>query len=146
MSSDNDDEPVGYGRPPKRHRFKPGQSGNPKGRPKGRRNTSTEFDEFLNQKHDVLVNGKRSKRTPISVALISTLKQAAAGNIKACELVLRIAADHEQRREIKEASKALSKGQKEVIRDLVDQLRMTSGVPEIEDEDRDATCKEDEDK
>ena len=26
---------VGYCRPPKAHRFKPGQSGNPKGRPKG---------------------------------------------------------------------------------------------------------------
>ena len=26
---------VGYGRPPKQHQFKPGQSGNPKGRPKG---------------------------------------------------------------------------------------------------------------
>lgn len=30
MSSD--DDKVGYGRPPKRHRFKKGQSGNPKGR------------------------------------------------------------------------------------------------------------------
>ena len=26
---------VGYGQPPKAHRFKPGQSGNPRGRPKG---------------------------------------------------------------------------------------------------------------
>jgi hypothetical protein len=26
---------VGYRRPPKQHQFKPGQSGNPKGRPKG---------------------------------------------------------------------------------------------------------------
>jgi hypothetical protein len=26
---------VGYGRPPRAHQFKPGQSGNPRGRPKG---------------------------------------------------------------------------------------------------------------
>ncbi len=31
-----DDGKIGYGRPPKHTRFKAGQSGNPKGRPKGR--------------------------------------------------------------------------------------------------------------
>ena len=30
---DNSDDPVGYGRPPTAHRFKKGQSGNPRGRP-----------------------------------------------------------------------------------------------------------------
>ena len=32
---------VGYGRPPSATRFQPGQSGNPKGRPKGTRNASS---------------------------------------------------------------------------------------------------------
>jgi hypothetical protein len=32
------DHDVGYGRPPKHSQFKPGQSGNPRGRPKGARN------------------------------------------------------------------------------------------------------------
>ena len=31
---------VGYGKPPAKTRFRPGQSGNPKGRPKGSKNKS----------------------------------------------------------------------------------------------------------
>lgn len=33
--SENDDADIGYGQPPTHSRFKPGQSGNPRGRPKG---------------------------------------------------------------------------------------------------------------
>ena len=39
------EEKVGYGRPPVRTRFKPGQSGNPRGRPKG----SKSIDQVLRQ-------------------------------------------------------------------------------------------------
>nr|WP_306262013.1 DUF5681 domain-containing protein [Pararhizobium sp. IMCC21322] len=35
---DNADYEVGYAKPPQSSRFKPGMSGNPKGRPKGARN------------------------------------------------------------------------------------------------------------
>ena len=41
---------VGYGKPPAHTQFKPGQSGNPKGRRKGPRNVRTVVEEALNQR------------------------------------------------------------------------------------------------
>ena len=40
---------VGYKRPPVHSRFKPGQSGNPSGRPKGSQNFKTLFDKILKE-------------------------------------------------------------------------------------------------
>lgn len=41
------EDKVGYGHPPKKHRFKKGKSGNPKGRPKGTRNILTDLREVF---------------------------------------------------------------------------------------------------
>ena len=38
------DYEVGYGKPPKSKRFKPGASGNPKGRPKGKKSRHNSAD------------------------------------------------------------------------------------------------------
>jgi hypothetical protein len=41
---------VGYGKPPRQYQFKPGQSGNRKGRPKGAKTTATLLRELLDRK------------------------------------------------------------------------------------------------
>jgi hypothetical protein len=45
MNNHSDDETVGYGRPPRKARWKPGQSGNPKRRYSTRRYSALEFLE-----------------------------------------------------------------------------------------------------
>ena len=46
----SDDYEVGYGKPPKKHRFKKGRSGNVRGRPKGAKNLKTDLREELGEK------------------------------------------------------------------------------------------------
>ncbi len=88
----NDDYEVGYAKPPKYGQFKPGFSGNPKGRPKGKKNLRTIFAEELNELVWVTEGGKKIKVTK-QHALIKTLTakalngdtRSALALIKLCE-------------------------------------------------------------
>lgn len=46
MPNESNEYEVGYGKPPKKHQFKPGYSGNKKGRPKGSLNVFTEIEKM----------------------------------------------------------------------------------------------------
>lgn len=67
-----EDYDVGYGRPPEHTRFQKGQSGNPKGRPKGRKNMATVMREVLAQTVTIKQNGKK-RRVPFSEAFVHRL-------------------------------------------------------------------------
>ncbi len=66
------DYEVGYRKPPKRTRFKPGQSGNPRGRPKGTKNLKTDLMEELGEKI-VIREGDQSRRVSKQRAVVKTL-------------------------------------------------------------------------
>src|SRR5271155_1806032 len=59
--SDEDDHIARYQRPPRKGQFKPGQSGNPRGRPKGSKNIRTYVTEHLNKKIPIIERGKTRK-------------------------------------------------------------------------------------
>jgi hypothetical protein len=84
------DYPVGYGRPPKHTRFKKGQSGNRKGRPKGSRNIGKLMVDALAAKIEVVENGRRIKLPKGEVAARQIANKAAGGDIKAFNAVTEV--------------------------------------------------------
>ena len=81
---------VGYGRPPKFTRFKPGTSGNPKGRPRVSKNLAAAFESALSERVPVNDNGRR-KKIPTSEAIAKqATRKAAGGDLRALRLVVEL--------------------------------------------------------
>ncbi len=82
------DDQVGYGKPPKRHRFRKGQSGNPRGRPKKVnqtvRNTEAEILKRLGEE-PVMINGKPC--TALELELRMLVGKAMRGELAAMKLL-----------------------------------------------------------
>ncbi len=68
---------VGYGRPPVASRFRPGRSGNPRGRPKGLKSIGQLLQEALHRRVVVNENG-RARRIRLQDAIIQGLVNDAA--------------------------------------------------------------------
>lgn len=77
----------GYGKPPKETQFKPGKSGNPAGRPKGRRNIKTELFEELNEVIEITERGVKKQVTTQRALIKSAIAKAASGNARLLALI-----------------------------------------------------------
>lgn len=86
--SDSDNYQVGYCRPPKTTRFKPGQSGNPKGRPKGAMDTHRLIDAILNKKVSATIDGVPIRISKKQAMLLRLANNAASGDLKSMQVLL----------------------------------------------------------
>ena len=81
---------VGYRKPPPERRFKAGQSGNPKGRPKNSLNFLTLLDKELKQPISVTENGKRHIVTRLAAITKRLVAAAMSGDYKAISTLMDI--------------------------------------------------------
>jgi hypothetical protein len=79
---------VGYGKPPRQHQFRRGQSGNPKGRQKGIKNAATILQEILNTRIDIRTGGTTRKVSVIEAMLTRIADAALKGDTKAAAFLL----------------------------------------------------------
>ncbi|GMO63369.1 MULTISPECIES: DUF5681 domain-containing protein [Bradyrhizobium] len=79
-----DDQGAGYHRPPISGRFKKGQSGNPKGRPKGSRNLRTDLSSMMKRRVQIREDGEPRLVSRQELVLLRLFERAAKGDTKAC--------------------------------------------------------------
>ena len=82
------DYKVGFGRPPQEHQFKPGQSGNPRGRPKGTKNYKTDLVEELQEQVLVTEGGRKQKLSKQRAMIKSLVARAVNGDPRAATAVI----------------------------------------------------------
>ncbi len=89
-------EKVGPGKPPRHSRFKPGQSGNPYGRPKGSKNFATILQQQLMKKVTITVDGKPKRMAVQEVIARRLANDSMKGTTKAMELLIRLTSKTEE--------------------------------------------------
>jgi hypothetical protein len=92
-SPGDDNYVVGRGRPPLLTRWKPGQSGNPKGRPKGAKNIMTCFRQELNRKIDIRERGIVRRVTSREAIAKTITNRALKGDPKLLPVIMAIDRD-----------------------------------------------------
>jgi hypothetical protein len=84
------DYEVGYGKPPKHTQFRKGQSGNPKGRPRGAKGLSTIARETMTEKMPVRAGGVEKKMPRIEALLFRMFELAMKGNMRAAAEIMKL--------------------------------------------------------
>lgn len=84
------DYAVGYAKPPKHTRFKPGSSGNPRGRPRSAKGLNTIVRETLTQKVAVRTSSGEKRISRIEAVLQKTVEQAMKGNPRALAELIKL--------------------------------------------------------
>src|SRR6516225_4476132 len=82
---------VGYGKPPVTSRFRPGQTGNAKGRPKGHKNLKTLIRQAMTARIVIQEGSSNRQVSKIEGVVLRQLQNALKGNDRSAMAVIRMA-------------------------------------------------------
>ncbi len=117
----------GYGNPPKDKQFKPGKSGNPKGRPKGSKNIATILNNALSRKIKIVINGKEIKITKREALFESLVNKALKGDHKAISIILDNSEKTEEKQRLKEElMKSTIQDDEEILKGFAERIKKTN--------------------
>ena len=135
------DYEVGYAKPPKHTQFPKGQSGNPKGKPKGSKNFKTDVKDTLKEPVRLNSGGKRKNVSTQQATLLRLREKALSGDARALDKMIDLARTYNDE-EFSEDSATLSLTDAEIVEAHNQRLlRRTEKLPPDDDEDgRDDTA------
>jgi hypothetical protein len=119
------DYKVGYKRPPLHTRFQKGQSGNPRGRPKGSKNFSTLLSEALNEPVVITEDGRRRTISKRELGVRQLANKFAMAEAPATKMLLGLMLERERLAAATAPAERPSFGEadKKVIQNLLQRLR-----------------------
>ncbi|MXU66596.1 DUF5681 domain-containing protein [Oceanomicrobium pacificus] len=134
MSDCDNEYEVGYGRPPKASQFKKGQSGNPKGRPKGAKGIRASLQRELEAKVTIR-EGNRQIRVSKAEAMVKRLSSnALKGDMKALALLLKLDSEQGARQEADVAEREPTGSLDPADLDMLRHYLAAAGKPDATDD------------
>jgi len=114
---------VGYRNPPQNTRFKKGESGNPKGRPKGTLNMASVLARTLREKVIINENGQRKVITKLEAAVKQLVNKAASGDLRALRHLADLVVSAEERTaQAPAADAAISGDDQKVVQGILERF------------------------
>jgi len=131
MPNESNEYEVGYGKPPKKHQFKPGYSGNKKGRPKGRKNLHTIIENLMNEKIKITINGRTKKVSCIEATIRQVLLAALKGDVKAQRILFELVSKYAVRQEdLLQGNEDLQQKDIQLLNDIMKQYSQGEEIDE----------------
>ena len=113
------DYQVGYGKPPRHTRFAKGQSGNPRGRPRGAKSFNTLLSDKQNEPVTVAENGGRRKLSKRRAIITQLVNRSVKADLRAIKMLFDIVRDIERQTEpISSETAAFSEADEKVLKQL----------------------------